>query len=91
MYPDLSYKKGLKQLRCSTLYERREDICMKTINRIEQSGGHLSRLLPLTRENAHDHDLRNNNNRTPCFCRTIRYQNSFFPALVDKLNSKKLV
>ena len=67
MYPDLSYKEALKQLRCSTLYERRENICMRTMNRIEQSGGHLSRLLPLTRDNAHDHDLRNNNNRTPFF------------------------
>ena len=77
MYPDMPYKKGLEQLRCSTLYERREDICMKTVNRIEQSGAHLSWLLPLTRDNAHDHDLRNNNNRTPFFWRTIRYPNSF--------------
>ena len=91
MCTDLSYKEALKQLRCSTLYERREDICIKTMNRIKQSGGHLSRLLPLPRDNAHNHDLRNNNNRTPFFRRTIRYQNSFFPALVDKLNSNKLV
>ena len=91
MYPDLSYKEAMKHLRCSTLYERREDICLKTMNRIEQSGGHLSRLLTLTRDNAHNHDLRNNNSRTPFFCKTIRYQNSFFPALVDKLNSNELV
>ena len=87
MYPDLSYKEALKHLRCSTLYKRREDICLKTMRRIEQSGGHLSRLLTLTRDNAHNHDLRNNNSRTPFFCKTIRYQNSFFPALADKLNS----
>ena len=39
MYPDLSDNEALKQLRCSTLCERRENICKKTMNRIEQSGG----------------------------------------------------
>ena len=86
----LSYKGALKQLSSSTLYERREDLCMKTMKRIEESSSRLSRLLPFTRDSDHGLDLRNKSNRTPFFCRTIRYQNSFFPALGDKLNTNEL-
>jgi hypothetical protein len=87
--PTLVYAEAMKQLGCSSLYERREVICMKTVGKIEQRDTRLSRLLPLTRESVHGRDLRNSKNRTSFLCRTNRYKSSFFPSLIDRLNSKR--
>ena len=84
--PALVYAEAMKQLGCSSLYERREVICMKTVEKIEQRDTPLSRLLPLTRESVHGRDLRNSKNRTSFLCRTNRYKSSFFPSLIDRLN-----
>ena len=46
--PALVYAEAMKQLGCSSLYERREVICMKTVEKIEQRDTPLSRLLPST-------------------------------------------
>ena len=85
--PSLSYTEAINFFGCSNMYDRRHDICLKTMNKIEQNNDHLSRLLPLTRKSVHGRHLRNCSNYSQFVCRTTRFKNSFFPSLIDRANS----
>ena len=58
--PGLHYADALKNLNCKTLKERRDELCLKTLNKIA-IGGPLSRHIPSTRADAHGYNLRNPN------------------------------
>ena len=82
--PGQSYKEALKYLGCPRLDQRRNDLCMNTIK--ISGGGPLSKYLPQTRACAHDYPTRNRNNYSTFRCRTERFQRSFFPSSITKLN-----
>ena len=87
--PDSSYGEALAHLGCLRLYERREQLCLNTLKRIEK-GGPLSKYVPMTRGNTNDYELRNSDTLT-IKCRTERYRRSFFPSTVAVLNNNTLI
>ena len=54
--PDSSYEEALVHLGCLRLDERREQLCLNTLKRIEK-GGLLSKYVAMTRGNTNDYDL----------------------------------
>ena len=85
--PGLHYADALKNLNCKTLKERRDELCLKTLNKIA-IGGPLSRHIPSTRADAHGYNLRNPNILTLPRCRTERLRRSFIPSTIKLFNNK---
>ena len=83
--PGLHYADALKNLNCKTLKERRDELCLKTLNKIA-IGGPLSRHIPTTRADAHGYNLRNPNILTLPRCRTERLRRSFIPSTIKLFN-----
>ena len=84
--PGYSYKEALIQLGCSRLDERREQLCLGTLEKIQMEGP-LSKYVPLTRASPNEYQLRNSNTLTLIKCRTERYRLSFFPSTVALYNN----
>ena len=84
--PGYSYKEALIQLGCSRLDERREQLCLDTLEKIQKEGP-LSKYVPLTRASSNEYQLRNSNTLTLIKCRTERYRRSFFPSTVALYNN----
>ncbi len=84
--PGYSYKEALIQLGCSRLDERREQLCLDTLEKIQMEGP-LSKYVPLTRASSNEYQLRNSNTLTLIKCRTERYRRSFFPSTVALYNN----
>ena len=84
--PGYSYKEALIQLGCSRLDERREQLCLDTLEKIPMEGP-LSKHVPLTRASSNEYQLKNSNNLTLIKCRTERYRRSFFSSTVALYNN----
>ena len=84
--PGFHYKDALKTLNCTTLFERREQLCLKTIKKICE-GGPLSKNLPVFRDSIHGYNTRISNSPTLILCLTERLRSSFFSSWIKLLNS----
>ena len=59
--PGYSYREALIQLGCSRLDERREQLCLDTLKKIQKGGGALLKYVPPTRDSSNEYQLRNLN------------------------------
>jgi hypothetical protein len=64
IYPTLSYDAALDQAKCSTLRARRDALCIKTFDKMRQPDSRLNHLIPPSRANEHNCDLRYGNRLT---------------------------
>ena len=86
--PGFHYEDDLVKLNCTTLFERREQLCLKTIKKIWHERGPLSKNLPETRDNVHGYNTRISNSLTLFHCRTERLRSSFFPSSIKLFNRR---
>ena len=101
--PGMHYADALNNLNCKTLKERREELYLKTLNKIAIGGPlllllyypsrHVPRTvfeacIPRTRADAHGYNLRNPNLLTLPRCRTERLRRSFIPSTIKLFNNK---
>ena len=86
-YLGLHYADALMNLNCKTLKERRDELCLKTLNKIA-IGGPLPRHIPSTRADALGYNLRKPNILTLPRCRTERLRRSFIPSTIKLFNNK---
>ena len=76
--PALSYSEALQFLNLRKLDERRNELCVKTLENISR-GGPLVKHLPMTGQHMHHYQTRGANNYiTLPKCRTERLRRSFF-------------
>jgi hypothetical protein len=64
LYPENHYDEALVLSGCSLLSERRSLLCKKTFRKICQPTSRLNKLVPETRANVHNYELRNNKTLT---------------------------
>ena len=81
IYPTLSYDAALDQAKCSTLRARRDGLCIKTFDKMRQPDSRLNHLIPPSRANEHNCNLRYGNRLTLFPCKTERFKKSFFPTM----------
>ena len=80
--PALSYSEALQFLNLRTLDERRNELCVKTLEKISR-GGPLVKHLPMTSQHMRHYQTRSANKYIPLpKCRTERLRRSFFQVLV---------
>ena len=76
--PALSYSEALQFLNLRTLDERRNELCVKILEKISR-GGPLVKHLPMTSHHMHHYQTRGANKYIPLpKCRTERLRRSFF-------------
>ena len=88
IYPPVDHEDALKIAQCTRLDERRQVICGKTFQKIQDPDSKLNHLLPPFRADMHDRELRNDSHYWIPKCRTERYKNSFIPRMCSIFNSK---
>ena len=81
IYPEMHYEEALSEAKCQRLDERRQLLCNKTFTKINERGSRLNHLVPQTRANTHQRNLRNSKDVSLPKCRTERYKQSFIPAM----------
>ena len=86
IYPRSSYKEALQLAKIARLEDRRNELCMRTFDKITK-GGPLSKHLTPISTIAHDYSLRNSNSWTSFKCRTERFRRSFFPSTILMANA----
>ena len=78
--PALSYSVALEFLNLRTLDERRNELCVKTLEKISR-GGPLVKHLPMTSQHMHHYQTGGANRYIPLpKCRTERLRRNFFPS-----------
>ncbi len=90
IYPTLSYDAALDQAKCSTLRARRDSLCIKTFDKMRQPDSRLNHLIPPSRANEHNCNLRYGNRLTLFPCKTERFKKSFFPTMYMCIQSHNL-
>ena len=75
--PALFYSEALEFLNLTTLDERRNELCVKTVEQISR-GGPLVKHLPMTSQHMHHYQTRGANKYILPKCRTERLCHSFF-------------
>ena len=80
-YYIISYDAALDQAKCSTLRARRDALCIKTFDKMRQPDSRLNHLIPPSRANEHNCNLRYGNRLTLFPCKTERFKKSFFPTM----------
>ena len=83
----VSYAEALQRLNISTLYDRRERLCLRLGRSILRSPEHRD-LLPPTMGQVHGRNTRRRNLLRPIRARTARYKNTFIPYIVKRLNQE---
>ena len=87
IFPGHSYDEALQLANCTRLSDRRNKICIKTLQKIVKSGGPLAEHVTESRACAQQHKIRNLNHLSLYKCRTERFKNSFFPKTIVELNN----
>ena len=82
--PEYTYSDALIFLKCPRLVERREKLCLKTLENIPERSP-LFNHIPAPRVTCYDYNLRKPNALTTIKCRTERYRRSFFTSTVTLL------
>ena len=80
-----NYPEALQRLNITTLYDRREQLCLRFGRSILRSPLHRD-LLPPTMWQVHGRNTRQRAQLRPVRCRTTRYQKTFVPYIVRRLN-----
>ena len=80
------FKKEMKQYlsemkQYPTLCARRDSLCIKTFDKMRQPDSRLNHLIPPSRANEHNCNLRYGNRLTLFPCKTERFKKSFFPTM----------
>ena len=78
LYPNMSYSAALATSYLPRLFDFRDILCKKVLNKRAIPSSRLNHLLPPTRFWSHDRELRRSNNFSVFKCRTDRFKNSFF-------------
>ena len=87
--PEYTYNDALTFLECPRLVERREKLCLKTLENIPERSP-LFNHIPAPRVTCYDYNLRKSNALTTIKCRTERYRRSFFPSTVTLFNNSSI-
>ena len=87
--PEYTYSDALIFLKCPRLVERREKLCLKTLENIPERSP-LFNHIPAPRATCYDYNLRKPNALTTIKCRTERYRRSFFPSTVTLFNNSNI-
>ena len=86
IHPRSSYQEVLQLAKIDRLEDRRDELCMRTFDKITK-GGPLSKHLTPIRTTAHDYSFRNSNSWTSFKCKTERFRRSFFPIAILTANA----
>ena len=89
IFPGHSYDEALQLANCTRLSDRRNEICINTLQKIAKRAGPLVEHVTQSRACAQQYYIRNLNNLSLCKCRTERFKNSFFPRAIVELNAMK--
>ena len=89
--PEYTYNDALTFLKCPPLLEKREKLCLKTLENIPERSP-LYNHIPAPRVTCYDYNLRksNYNALTTIKCRTERYRCSFFLSTVTLFNNSSI-
>ena len=87
--PEYTYSDALIFLKCPRLVERREKLCLKTLENIPERNP-LFNHIPAPRATCCNYNLRKPNALTTIKCRTERYRRSFFPSTVTLFNNSNI-
>ena len=75
-HPRSSYQEALQLTKIAGLEDRRDELCMRTFDKITK-GGPLSKNLTLIMTIAHDYSLKNSNSWASFKCKTDRFRQVF--------------
>ena len=89
IFPGHSYDEALQLANCTRLSDRRNEICINTLQKIAKRAGPLVEHVTQSRACAQQYYIRNLNNLSLYKCRTERFKNSFFPRAIVELNAMK--
>ena len=89
IFPGHSYDEALQLANCTSLSDRRNEICINTLQKIAKRAGPLVEHVTQSRACAQQYYIRNLNNLSLYKCRTERFKNSFFPRAIVELNAMK--
>jgi hypothetical protein len=81
VYKDASYEEAIILAKLAKLSVRRESLCKKLFEQIQNDNHRLNKLLPSKKENSHA--LRRVNKYETIKCKTNRYKHSFVPYCLD--------
>ena len=85
IFPGHSYDEALQLAYCTTLSDRRNQMCLKILQKIAKRAGPL--LEHESRACAQQYQIRKFNHLSLYQCRTERFKNSFFSKAIVELNS----
>ena len=89
IFPGHSYDEALQLANCTRLSDRRNEICINTLQKIAKRAGPLVEHVTQSRACAQQYYIRNLNNLSLYKCRTERFKNSFFPRAIVEVNAMK--
>ena len=89
IFPGHSYDEALQLANCTRLGDRRNQMCIKTLQKITKRAGPLSEHVTEFRACAQQYQIRNSNHLSLYQCRTERFKNSFFPKAIVELNNTR--
>ena len=81
------YPEALQRLNIASLYDRREQLCLRFGKSILRSPKHRD-LLPPAMHQVHGRNTRRRNRLRPVLARTSRYEKTFIPYIVKRLNEQ---
>ena len=81
----VGYREALERLNIASLFDRREQLCLRFGRSILRSPQHRD-LLPPAMHQVHGRNTRHRNRLQPVRARTSRYKKTFVPYIVKRLN-----